>query len=818
MDGFKKKSIKPRLNKHWGASLYTGVALISLSILMLEIGLTRIFSVMFESHYAFLILSLAILGLGLGGIYVHVRMAKSSSQHIEYLHKYMHLSSGLMAASILIMVIFIVKIPFFRTIYLTAFLAFIPFFFGGVFLSTVFRLYPEKSSHLYAADLIGAALGSVLIVILLRLGGVGIGLIVATIASLPACFSAFHRPMTVYKRLAYPLITASLSLVFLFNYTGVFPVTIPFAKDASKEMANFIGHPDIEAKVVDSRWSAFGRTDLLTEEGNPDEKVFFIDGTAGTSMYRFNGDVKSLEKFEFANFSGYFPFEVLPETKKSKVLIIGPGGGREVLVSLLGGAKNITAVEVNKDLVDLMKENVDYNGGIYSGYPGVKVVVEEGRNFIRSTKETYDIIMLSIPITKTSRSPEGFALTENFLFTVDSINDYLDRLNKDGQLVVVAHEDFEIFRLVFTGLSALKNRGISAQEAMKHIYTVGPGMFPVFVLKKSPFTPLEANNIHETMHAHNYSTLSSFIPFVEQETHIISLGDGVYQEHQMLNDALYLISKGQISPEAVAENANFNLKAVTDNDPFFYQFELGLPPLISTLLILSTIAMIGGWFIKPGRLIEGRASRKNFVFLVLFSFLGIGFMLIEIPLIQKFMLFLGQPTYSVAGLLFSLLIGAGIGSWSSGLIWKAKTLLKLSIAVMIISLLSGTYTFLLNSVFAAFLGESFHIRLMVSFLLLFPLGFFLGMPFPLGMKLLDEYGLRQYVPRMWGVNGIGSVLGSTLAIALAISSGFSYAMTLGAGLYFSLFILFSIKLFFEQLGNPATKNLRILNWKPVLDQ
>ena len=159
------------------------------------------------------------------------------------------------------------------------------------------------------------------------------------------------------------------------------------------------------------------------------------------------------------------------------------------------------------------------------------------------------------------------------------------------------------------------------------------------------------------------------------------------------------------------------------------------------------------------------------------------------------MLFLGQPTYSISVLLFSLLVGAGSGSWSSGFIWKTKTLLKLRIAVVIVSLMTGVYIPLLNPIFTFFLGDSFFIRILVSFALLFPLGFFLGMPFPLGMKLLDEFNLRQYVPRMWGVNCIGSVLGSTLAIALAISFGFLYAMSLGVVLYLSLFILFSIKLF-----------------------
>jgi predicted membrane-bound spermidine synthase len=795
------KDVKLTFNRYGNTTIYLSVALVSLSILMLEIGLARIFSVMFESHYVFLVISLAILGLGLGGVFVHMRMAKSPEQNTEHIYRYIYLSSGLMAISILLMVILIMKIPFFQNIYRTAFLSFIPFFFGGMFLSTVFRIYPEKSSYLYAADLLGASIGSILIVFFLRFGGINISLLVATIASIPACIFIFKLSASIFKRLFFLLLPVILILTFILDYTGVSLGTIPFSKSAHKEMAHFLGHPSLEANVADSRWSAFGRTDLIVEKGNPDEKLFFIDGSAGTAMYRFNKDIKSLDRSEFTHFSGYLPFELLPAKEKKKVLIIGPGGGREVLISLLGGAKEITAVEVNKDLVDLMKKYSDFNGGIYSGFPGVKVVVEEGRNFIRSTKENYDIIMLSIPITKTSRSPEGFALTENFLFTVESINDYLDRLNKDGRLVVVAHKDFEIFRLVFTGLSALKKRGIPPQEAMKHIYTVGPDMFPVFVLKKSPLTPQEANKIHENMHAHKYSTLSSFIPFVEQETHYISLGEGLYKEQQMLNDALYLISKGQISPDALAENANFNLKAVSDNDPFFYKFELGLPSIITTLLVLTTIAMIGGWLIKPGYLIENGSSGKNFLFLILFSFLGIGFMLIEIPLIQKFMLFLGQPTYSVAVLLFSILMGAGIGSWSSGFIWKSKTLLKLRIAVVIVSLITGVYIFLLNPTFTIFLGDSFFIRILVSFTLLFPLGFFLGMPFPLGMKLLDEFSLKQYVPRMWGVNGIGSVLGSTLAIALAISYGFSYAMSLGAVLYFSLFIIFSIKLFVVKIEN-----------------
>jgi hypothetical protein len=214
--------------------------------------------------------------------------------------------------------------------------------------------------------------------------------------------------------------------------------------------------------------------------------------------------------------------------------------------------------------------------------------------------------------------------------------------------------------------------------------------------------------------------------------------------------------------------------------------------MLTLVLIFSTIAMIGGWLVRPGDTWERRTSSNNVLFLFLFSFLGVGFMLIEISLFQKFILFLGQPVYSISILLFSILLGAGIGSWMSGILWKQRTLFKLRLAAFMVGLIVVIYILLLKQVFVFFLGMPFLTRMFISFFLLAPLGFFMGMPFPLGMKLLAELGLEEYVPRMWGVNGIGSVLGSSLAIILAISSGFSYSLIVGAILYFLIVILFSI--------------------------
>jgi predicted membrane-bound spermidine synthase len=769
-----------------------------MSILVLEIGLTRIFSVMFQFHYGFLVISLAILGLGVGGIYAHTRVGEISNPNRKSIQNLLPVSSGLMALTILGMTISIVKASIFHQILLAALLAFGPFFFGGIFLAAVFRLFPDKSSQIYAADLIGASFGALLSLFLLKLGGINVNLLLAAITFLPTVLLTFRKSATTLRKMTFLFLLVGLVLVFPFNYLYEVVGPIPFARGSHKEMGHLLASPERKAKVIESRWSAFGRTDLVADEEVPNEMIFFVDGGAGAGMYRFGGDLTELDSLGLMDFSGYFPLKLLPEEEKEKVLVIGAGGGREVLASLLAGAKEITAVEVNEDLVDMVRKYSNFNGGIYSGFPGVSVVVEEGRNFIRATREKYDIIMLSLPITKTSRSPEGFSLIENFLFTVEGINDYLDRLKTNGRLIVVAHDDMEIFRLITISLSALKKRGISPGSSKNHFYSVGFENLPIFVLKKTPLTLQEAQAVYRRMHEYNHSPFATFIPFVGQKMHRMPLIEGSYYEHYMVHQSLALLLEGDVPQEVLVKLANFDLETVTDDNPFFYKFNIGMPSVITFLLLFSSIAILGGWFVRAGNT-QREPRRNNVTFLLLFTFLGIGFMLIEIPLFQKFILFLGQPVYSMAVLLFSILIGAGIGSWISGIFWERRTPLKLQLAAMMVGLIVMTYTLFLKQVFEFFLGTPFLTRILVSLLLLMPLGFFLGMPFPLGMKLLHELGLERYVPRMWGVNGIGSVLGSTLAIAWAISFGFSYSMIIGALLYFFLFIFFSVGSFIRDL-------------------
>lgn len=772
--------------------IFAGVFLISFSTLMLEIGMTRIFSVLFEYHYAFLAVSLSILGLGAGGIVFHVKLKRSRYEDIS-----LEVTGQCFGLAVLLMIIFIVYVKGLNIIYFTALFAFIPFLFSGIFLSASFERLAQQSGKLYAADLTGAAIGSFLIVFTLKLGGIAVALLSGLMASLISVFFLGSRERKRKIFLSTGLLSTALLILLILNLQFGLLGPIPFSDPSAKEMSSLVQNPLYEARVIDSRWSHFGRTDLVKDALDESEMVFFIDGTAGASMYKFNGDFEDTRNVGVLNlrenYTGYFPISLLPPEEKKTMLIIGPGGGRDILAAKLAGADKITAVEINPDIVKLVREHKDYNGDIFGQRSDISVVVDEGRSFLKRSEEYFDIIFLSIPITKTSRSPEGYALSENFLFTIDSMNDYLEHLNENGRLVVVAHHDLEIFKLLFLALEVFVRKGISPSEALKHIYTTGPPMFQVFVLKKSPITRDEAEAIHtQAMLMRHYQSESTFIPHIAQHLHRIPIGEGAVLAAQMLNEVILGLSEGRYSPEDVIKSVSIDLKPNSDNNPFFYKMRKGLPDVISLILILSALSTVIALLIKP-RFKTPRKRylyRRDFLFRLLFLFLGVGFMSVEIPLIQKFTLFLGHPIYSLSVLLFSLLVGAGLGSYLSGQIRGVSPLVKIVGPSLTVALAIILYVWILPPIFDSLLSTTLTIRILASVGLIGILGFIMGVPFPTGISLMRCFNMEEQVPRMWGINGLSSVFGSMLAISLAITWGFHLSLLIGASLYFLIFVIF----------------------------
>jgi predicted membrane-bound spermidine synthase len=783
--------------------LLAGVFLVSFSMLAFEITLSRLLSILILYHYVFAIVSLALLGLGLGGIFVYLFRPHMPAPEQRF--GTLALLASLISLAIPISVILMIQIGYLNSasnsILFYCVLLFFPFFFAGIFLAEVFRTVPEVSARVYGADMVGAALGSLGIIFFLdALGAINTSFFLGATAAVAALLFASQLLKRPSWRTALPIASFIIAVILLItNFFGAYLSDIPIiAKNPNKDIHRALYEKFSPAQIIETRWSAFGRTDLVEYTDFPAQMEIYIDGTATAPMYQFNGNTENpdatLQELKTI-FSGYFPFYFLTEEEKDNALIIGPGGGRDVLLTLMGGVGEVTAVEVNRDIVDMVREYGSYNGGIYTDFNNVNVIVDEGRNFLKRQTDKYDIIMLSLPVTQTSRSLEGYSLTENFLFTTESINDYLDHLTDEGRLMVVTHDDFTAWRLLSISMASLEQRGLSNTDALKQIYMLGLSsgehVYPFFVLKKTPFTPEEALARHEKMVQLGYEPTLAYFPHLDAEGTV--------------NPTLKDLASGALNFNEVkkmAREMGLDFTTVTDNSPFFYKIDVGLPRPVSLVFWLSLVLLLLVlaappiyWQLRSSNTRgkpRGRHHKNNTLlqYVFLFVLIGIGFMLIEISLIQRFILYLGQPVLSMAILLFSLLIGAGLGSMYSGRLVRNDIFKGVTTAAIGIAILAILYIFLIPLIFNQLLGLNLALRLLVMVLMLIPLGFLMGFPFPLGIRALKETEMDRYIPWMWGLNGVGSVLGSALTIVIAINLGFSQALLLGAICYIFVFLIF----------------------------
>ncbi|MEK6679205.1 MAG: hypothetical protein AABY39_07285 [Nitrospirota bacterium] len=757
-----------------------GIFLFSASLLLLEITFARLSSVILSYHYVFLVLSTAMFGLGMGGLAAYYLADKPENGN-----KYLTVSCVLFVVFIPILILLMTWLPYISNIFFYAFLMFIPFFFAGILLAVIFRLYPEESSRLYAADIFGAAAGVAAAIFLLRkFGGINSALFASITASVALIF--FKSPHTDFskggiKNIILPAFLTGLSiLVFITNLSFQFAKEAPVGDDPIKDLNRLIADPEKGGEIIETRWSAFGRTDLARHAKEADVMTLFVDGTAGTPMYRFNGDIKNpdgIVKEIPKSFPGYFPFFFLKDNEKESALIIGSGGGRDVLIALMAGIKDITAVEVNRELVDIVKGYSKYNGGIYTNYKNVNIVVDEGRSFLKRSNHKYNSIILTLPVTKSSRSIEGYSLTESFLLTEESIIDYLEHLKDDGQLIVLMHNKIMALRMVSLSLSAMKKIGIDNPSAMRHIYLFGDKL-PLFVLRKRAFTEDEIGLRMAEMQRLGFGEGIVFMPYNK------------INAHDSANKALLLIADGAVSIEKIIKATDKDISAVTDDSPFFYKFEKGLPDNVLLLLYLSIIlciliAVLPFIIAKK----EARNSKTNFIRpVLLFLLLGAGFMILEVSLIQRFILFLGSPVISMSVFLITLFIGMSFGSFYSNRFSGNEISYKIGLFSLIIGAAIIIYSILLSYLFGLLIGYGFIIRVIAAAMLVLPLGFLLGIPFPSGIRLLKLREKGFLISWMWGINGAASVLGSVLAVAVAIMAGFTSAQFISAGCY--LFIGF----------------------------
>jgi spermidine synthase len=748
--------------------LLATILFFSSGILIYEISLTRIFSVLMRYHFVFLTVSLSMCGLGVGGM-ITPFLRRKMSAYPKKDNNLLEISCIAAALTMPLSIVLIFLTPlksFLTSITFIPLVPFIPFLCAGVFFSHLFEIFGNFSGKIYFADLAGAAIGCLLVIPILQL----VGGLNATLAAGAFCLaSCFLLGLMKKKR-----IFAICSMVFLFctvllsarsGYGSILGIASIKTKNAGfiKPLYQAVDNPVEMPRIIYSEWNAFAKTDVVEFPGI-NLKYIYTDGDVPSTMQYFNGDFSSISDLKQTVF--YLPFYAC---EAKRVLSIGPGGGLDILVALLGGSKEVTGVEINRSIFSIMKRFSWFNGGLYDR-PEVNVFLDDGRNFIRRSQDTYDIIYLALTQTATTQSGT-FVLNEGYIHTVEAFRDYILHLNENGVLVFVTQDRNLLFRAILSTLSVLSKIS-PVDESRKHLlalavseeaFSTTPYRYALMV-RKQPFSPALCSTILEKAQKQKFQPV--YVPFIHESI----LEGRTFQE----------ITR-KLSRES---GPAVNLAPCSDDSPFFLDLSFGIPgTLVRTLLAVIVIAFIYSFLVIKGNQIRtfGRQNVYLAYFAFYFALLGTGYMLIEVILIQKFMLFLGHPTLSITAVVCCLLLGSGIGSFSTRS-WREKMLARVCIAATGVALMVALYTVILNKIFAVAISEQLITRLALTFVLVFPLGYFMGMPFPAGMKVLKQLN-GPSIPWMWGINGLMSVAGSILAMICGKSIGFTDVFLIAACLY-----------------------------------
>ena len=767
--------------------IYLSLLIISAAVVSFEIISTRISSVIFVQNYAFIILSLAILGLGSGGIYsfYKINREKESTKNPKVFSLFIFLSGASLIFFITLVILLSITNPF---VYF--FLLFIPFFFAGIVYAEFFKDYAGAGFTIYASDLIGAALGSILSIYIFSLLNAANAVFFLALVLFITSVNFFIDKKKKQKLLYISLFC--LTIILIVFGKNDFLGKIPIGNFPEKDFYHAYNDQNVEPNIIDSRWSINGRSDLVDYNNQSVVKQLFIDGSAGTQMYKFNGNINNHDKILdglLLHHSTTIPFLFLNKEEKKSMLVIGPGGGKEILTGILEGVQNITGVEVNPDFVHIVKKYSSFNGGIYTNFPNVKIEIAEGRHFIKSSRRHYNIILLALPSTEQLQNIDGIASNENFLLTVEAIKDYLKILNSDGQLIFTVHNRWELVRLIVTTLYAFKENGIDNSNALNHLMILGSEYAPTIVIKKSAYTVNEIKAIKNIE-----KTLPPDLPHV---TYYPYTNNPVNQEVE--NILIKALKEGRGSLEEFIAKNSSDISPVRDDSPYFYKVNKGIPGDFRNLLIAASAVAVLSVLIpfmnirsKPKKNKKNKVKENVVLPLFVFISIGTGFMILEISLFQKFILYLGSPTIALSILLGSLLVGMGIGSFFGGRIYSNDFLKRLkSISGLIV--ITGSLTFFICPlILNELLVYGLALRAVASFALLLPFGFLLGIPFPTGIQMLKQSNLVKYIPWMYGVNGIFTVVGSVSAVILSMIFGFTLSFFAGLSMYLIIFIfLFS---------------------------
>jgi len=786
-------------------SAMVAVGLMSFSALLLELGLTRLFSVVLFYHFAFLAISIALLGLGAGAVFAFLRR--------PWLERWTISQIGAVLCTVNAAIIFValevvihssvaMRLDWgnFGRLTVLYLAAAVPFFITGLLFSVVFARHPARITQLYGADLVGGSVSCLALVPLLNILGAPNTILFAAFAVALAGV-AWATSRVRWTPAALGLLLLALIAV---NFHGRL-IDIVYAKGMRRMTPLF------------ARWNALSRVEV-DDQGWA--KVIVIDADAST--YIMNTDPYHWDRRYQRDLMSAAPALANVLRPQGEYAIIGPGGGVDVQRAVANGSPSVTGIEINPIIAnDIMRDRyADYNHHLYE-IPEVHIHVSDGRSFIRNSRDRYDVVQMTLVDTWASTAAGAFALSENNLYTVEAFREYFQHLKPDGMIAITRWEfaqPREALRVVSQAMEALRQLGVRDSTGNFIVVSDGPldaDGRPVLVLaKKSPFTDEEQLNV-----------LRYIKGAAPEDTHLnlyVLYLPATADQPGMAHPAFAGLIRSQ-DARAFSSGYAYNVTPVTDNAPFFFftlkpgqvfrdlnqggiDWKVNLGIAILGLLLIISIVAVTAFLVVPLALSPQARSGRSFR-LLYFIAIGLGYILVEIALIQRFVLFLGNPTYALTVVIFLMLLSSGLGSLLSrrwlhdpaGVVWAIGIIVvALLICVVIVPRLLETLV-----------GVPFVVKLLLSGALLIPLGLAMGMPFPSGLRALshsavaDEWESSNHgaVEWAWAMNAASSVLGSVLAMVIAIQFGLNVTLACGAVAYLVAMLLVAT---FEKATLPAS--------------
>jgi spermidine synthase len=793
--------------------------LLAATTLMLELLLTRVFDVILTPNMAYMVISCAMFAFGLAGIFVALRPSILDPPVDGPLARI----ACLFALATLALLPLFNLLPFdyeripdhpvtqlflFAGMYLALV---VPFFLSGLMFTILFSTYASKIQSLYFWDLAGAAVGCVLMVPLLPpIGPGGILFAAAACALVASAVLSAHRG---WRRIALLLAVALVAAPVL-RSPRYFEFEEHLAKRGVKEAKQ-------RGEVEFTRWDPVSKIDVLesSEEqlrpGIPRhtrrKHIAYDGGTQSSHIFSFDGDYVRLRTaiddgrarvWDHFWHRGVLASHYLKRDSAARALIIGSAGGQETKAALMYGASDIDAVEMVSVVVELGQHRyADFNGGLFND-ARVRAHAAEGRSFLRRSTARYDIIQIHSNHTSSSIAAGTGAMSPNYLQTADAYREYFTHLTDDG----ILHINHHIFpRMVATAALAWKQ--LNRKDFQQHVLVftmVGiRDPLPTMLIKMSPWTQAEVDDAKRF-----------FADIGSEEIPFALVINPLEPEDSFLSPGFF---DGQL-PRDIVETVPFHVSAPTDDRPFFNfirkrigeveaddetftdmstslvlnsQLRKGVVPMDLIHLIVTAVVSLGfaaAFILVPLYRSEVGQSQgaAKYASMVYFSCLGCGFIVLELVLIQIFMKLVGYPVHTYALVIFTLLLGAGTGSLSSAKLGISPRK-RWSWPFIGILVCGGLFTLLHPRLFDYFLSSSDGARMMISSLLIFPLGFFLGMPLPLGILAIADQP-RGAVAWAWGLNGLFTVIGGLASVVLGITLGFQATLIVALALYALAFL------------------------------